>query len=210
MFFAQAHYRSPPDFSEKALTDVEKGRERLYRVKERLQEFAQGASGKEVTQASLQDLERSYRLTIKEMQCEFEAAMDDDFNTPKAFASLFEFVNKSNRFFEQQPDPNPDLCQYALDVFLKAGMVLTMFQPQTHPPLKKQQDVLTALQTLLQTYGKPLQTPTIETILQVLLDARQEARKKKDYKTADDIRKNLESLGFEIQDTAVGPVWRKK
>ena len=210
MFFAQAHYRSPPDFSEKALTDVEKGRERLYRVKERLQEFAQGASGKAVSQASLQDLEHQYLLTIKEMQCEFEAAMDDDFNTPKAFASLFEFVNKSNRFFEQQQNPNPDLCQYALDVFLKAGMVLTMFQPQTHPPLKKQQDVLTALQTLLQTYGKTLQTPTIETILQVLLDARQEARKKKDYKTADDIRKNLESLGFEIQDTATGPVWRKK
>ncbi len=210
MFFAQAHYRSPPDFSEKALTDVEKGRERLYRVKERLEEYSKGASGKDVSGISLQDLERQYLSTVKEMQCEFEEAMDDDFNTPKAFASLFEFVNKSNRFFEQQSHPNPDLCQYALDSFLKASLVLTLFQPQTKPPLRQQQDMTVALQWLLQKYGKTMETPTIETLLQALLDARQDARKKKEYKTADDIRKNLESLGFEIQDTAAGPVWRKK
>jgi cysteinyl-tRNA synthetase len=210
MFFAQAHYRSPPDFSEKALTDVEKGRERLHRVKERLQDYAKDAPGKELSLASLQEFERQYLSTIKETQCEFEAAMDDDFNTPKAFASLFEFVNKTNRFFEQHPHPDPGLCQYALDMFMKAGMVLTLFQPQTQPVLEQRHEVITALQTLLQTYGKTIETPTIETILQALLDARQEARKKKDYKTADDIRKNLQTLGFEIQDTATGPVWRKK
>ena len=111
MFFAQAHYRSPPDFSEKALTDVEKGRERLYRVKERLQEYAKGASAQKPSLSKLKEPEKQYLTTIKEFQEEFEAAMDDDFNTPKAFASLFEFVNKSNRFFEQHPKPNPELCQ---------------------------------------------------------------------------------------------------
>jgi len=210
MFFAQAHYRSPPDFSEKALSDVEKGRERLYRIKERLQEYAKGASAIKPLFSTLPEPETQYLSTIKELQAEFEAAMDDDFNTPKAFASLFEFVNKSNRFFEQHQNPNPDLCSYALDVFLKAGMVLTIFQPQSHPPLKKQPDVTSSLQALLQTYGEALGTPTMESLLQALLAARQDARKKKDYKTADDIRKNLEALGFEIQDTATGSVWRKK
>lgn len=210
MFFAQAHYRSPPDFSEKALSDVEKGRERLYRIKERLQEYAKGASAIKPLFSTLPEPETQYLSTIKELQAEFEAAMDDDFNTPKAFASLFEFVNKSNRFFEQHQNPNPDLCSYALDVFLKVGMVLTVFQPQIHPPLKKQPDVTSSLQALLQTYGEALGTPTMESLLQALLAARQDARKKKDYKTADDIRKNLEALGFEIQDTATGSVWRKK
>ncbi len=210
MFFAQAHYRSPPDFSEKALADVEKGRERLYRVKERLQEYAKGASAQEPSPSKLKEPEKQYLILLKEFQGEFEAAMDDDFNTPKAFASLFEFVNKSNRFFEQHPKPNPELCRHALDVYLKTGMVLTVFQPQTHTPLKKDSGVIDALQTLLQTYGKTLDTPTVDALLQALLDARQDARKKKEYKTADDIRKNLESLGFEIQDTTTGPVWRKK
>ena len=210
MFFAQAHYRSPPDFSEKALTDVEKGRERLYRIKERLQEHAKSASAKEPSLSTLQEPEKQYLTTIKEFQCEFEVAMDDDFNTPKAFASLFEFVNKSNRFFEQHPNPNPGLCSYALDVYLKAGLVLTVFQPQTHAPVKKESDLTTALDELLRSYGKTIDTRTIDALLQALLEARDDARKKKDYKTADDIRKNLESLGFEIQDTAHGSVWRKK
>ncbi len=37
-FFAQAHYRSPPDFSEKALENSKKGLDRIYRVKEKLEE----------------------------------------------------------------------------------------------------------------------------------------------------------------------------
>ena len=210
MFFAQAHYRSPPDFSEKALTDVEKGRERLYRIKERLQEYAKQTTTQKPSLATLKDPETQFLNTIKEFQEEFEAAMDDDFNTPKAFASLFEFVNKTNRFFEQHPKPNPELCHLALDIYLKTGSVLTLFQSQTHTLIQNDSEVTNALQKLLQTYGKTLDTPTIDALLQSLLDARQDARKNKDYKTADDIRKNLESLGFEIQDTAHGPVWRKK
>jgi cysteinyl-tRNA synthetase len=50
----------------------------------------------------------------------------------------------------------------------------------------------------------------MEKLLQALLDTREEARKQKDWATADRIRKNLEHLGFEIQDTVTGPVWRKK
>jgi cysteinyl-tRNA synthetase len=210
MFFAQAHYRSPPDFNEKALTDVEKGRIRLYRVRERLQELAKGASAKTFSASTLNELEKQYLVTIQEFQAEFEAAMDDDFNTPKAFASLFEFVNKSNRFFEQHPASNPELYSHALDVYQKIALVLTVFQPSTQPLPKQDSDVTNALQTLLHSYGKTLESPTTEKLLQALLDARQEARKNKDYKTADDIRKNLESLGFEIQDTASGSVWRKK
>jgi cysteinyl-tRNA synthetase len=210
MFFAQAHYRSPPDFSEKALADVEKGRERLYRVKERLQEHAKAISPQNPSLAMLQETEKKYLTTIKEFQEEFEAAMDDDFNTPKAFASLFEFVNKSNRFFEQHPTPNPELCRHALGVYLKIGLVLTVFQPQTHTPLKKESEVTSVLQELLRSYGTIIDSPTMDALLQALLEARQDARKKKDYKTADDIRKKLGSLGFEIQDTAHGSVWRKK
>jgi len=210
MFFAQAHYRSPPDFSEKALTDVEKGRERLYRIKERLQEYAKQATTQKPSLATLKDPEKQFLNTIKEFQEEFEAAMNDDFNTPKAFASLFEFVNKTNRFFEQNQKPNPELCHLALDIYLKTGSVLTLFQSQTHTLIQNDSEVTNALQKLLLTYGKTLDTTTIDALLQSLLDARQDARTKKDYKTADDIRKNLESLGFEIQDTAHGPVWRKK
>jgi len=211
MFFAQAHYRSPPDFNEKALTDIEKGRERLYRVKERLEEYAKQASQEKPSDAIMfEKIEKEYLIAITELQEAFEQAMDDDFNTPKAFASLFEFINKSNKFFEQHPQPNPELCKHALDVYLNIGSVLTLFQPKTHIQIKKEPDVTTKLQALVQSFGKTLQTPTIDELIKALLFAREDARKHKDWKTADQIRNNLEELGFEIQDTNKGPVWRRK
>jgi len=210
MFFAQAHYRSPPDFSEKALTDVEKGRVRLYRVKERLEEYARRTTHKKNPPGKAQDTEQHYLATIKQLQTEFEDAMDDDFNTPKAFASLFEFINKSNRFFEEHPRPDPTLCSHALEVFLKLGSVLTLFQPTRAPLENRDGEIIEKLQALLRSYGKSLENPTVDSLLHGLLDAREEARKQKDWSTADLIRKSLEQLGFEVQDTADGPVWRKK
>ncbi|MBN1861533.1 MAG: cysteine--tRNA ligase [Candidatus Thermoplasmatota archaeon] len=210
MFFAQAHYRSPPDFSEKALTDIEKGRERLHRVRERLEEQANKASCQEFSAAAVPDPEKSYLTSLKELQEQFQEAMDDDFNTPKAFASLFEFVNKTNKFFEQHPSPNPGLCRYALDIYEKIGSVLTLFQPEKKASQKKDTEIVHSLQVLLQSCEKTIESPSMERLLQALLNAREEARKRKDWATADRIRKNLESLGFEIQDTTAGPIWRKK
>jgi cysteinyl-tRNA synthetase len=158
----------------------------------------------------VKESEKSYMTTIQLLQEEFEGAMDDDFNTPKAFASLFEFVNKSNRFFEQHPQPNPDLCKHALEIYLRIGSVLTLFQPTTNVVQKKDSEITSALQELVQSCGKTIETPTIDALMQTLLVAREGARKNKDYKTADRIRKDLEQLGFEIQDTTQGPVWRKK
>jgi len=44
LFFALAHYRSPPDFSEKALINAEKGLTRIYRLKEKLEELSKDAN----------------------------------------------------------------------------------------------------------------------------------------------------------------------
>lgn len=211
MFFAQAHYRSPPDFSDKALEDIEKGRERLYRVKERLEERARQASpSQSFSQTSVSEAETSYLSEIQRLQDAFEEAMDDDFNTPKAFASIYEFVNKTNRFFEQHPTPNPRLCKQALDVLLRIGSVLTLFQPKTQPIPDVDGQLISKLQRILHSCGKTMEAKTIDELMQALLRTRQEAREQKDWDTADRIRNNLEELGFEIQDTASGPVWRKK
>jgi cysteinyl-tRNA synthetase len=211
MFFAQAHYRSPPDFSEKALADIEKAKERLYRLKERLEEYASGASSQSWDPTLATESERPFLGIIQELKDEFEAAMDDDFNTPRAFASLFEFVNKSNKFFEQHSQPRPDGAKYALDAFQRIGQVLTLFQEKKGTDNAADAELISQLQSLSQSYGKSIPSPgSVDVLLKALLEARENARKKKDFTTADQIREQLEQLGFEIQDTAAGPVWRKK
>jgi cysteinyl-tRNA synthetase len=210
MFFVQAHYRSPPDFSERALTDINTGLDRLYRLKERFEEHAKEGTNKKRTTSKLTAIERDYHHAIQEFQNEFEAAMDDDLNTPKAFASLFEFMNTSNKFFEQHPQPNPDLCRHALEVYLNIGNVLTLFQPKTHTLVGKEPDLIQKLQALLSSLGKKIEAPTVDSLMGAVLKAREDARKRQDWTTADQIRTHLEDLGFEVQDTAQGPVWRKK
>ena len=221
MFIAQAHYRSPPDFTDKALTDVEKGLERNYREKERLQEHARTSSKKKLIKTKLNEEEQQYLTAIQELQEEFEEAMDDDFNTPKAFAALFEFINKSNKFLENRPKINPDLCAHALEVLFKIGNVLTLFQPKVQQDTKEDQALIQKLQTILHSQIKSLRTflhkigdidqsMNIDQMMKVFLEVREDARIRKDWKTADNIRKELEQLGLEIQDTAKGPTWRKK
>jgi len=88
------------------------------------------------------------------------------------------------------------------------GGVLTLFQQE-----KRQQDdpaLLKNLQSFLSKYDKMSHATTIKEILNILLERREEARHQKDWKTADQIRSGLGEIGFEIQDTDKGPVWRKK
>ena len=206
MFFAQAHYRSPPDFSQKALENTQKGLERIYRLKEKLEELSKADI--EMDENNLTEAEKKYLTTINEFKQQFEQAMDDDFNTPKAFAVIFDFVNKSNRFLENNEQVDAALCRHSLELLLKLGDTLTLFQPR-----KIQQDgtvLLEKLQKLILKYDKEIETKSIEEIIKTLIGIREEARKQKEWEKADGIRNELQNLGFELQDTIKGPVWKKK
>jgi cysteinyl-tRNA synthetase len=62
---------------------------------------------------------------------------------------------------------------------------------------------------LIEKYGKETDDENIENLMEIMLTLRQEARKRKDWITADNIRNELHEIGFEIQDTADGSIWRK-
>ena len=208
MFFAQAHYRSPPDFSEKALRDVKKGLDRIYRLKEKLEKLAENSNDATIDENKLTAEEKKYLIVLDDFKAEFESAMDDDFNTPKAFAAFFDFVSSSNRFLETNDSVDPTLCHHALDMFVKLGNVLTLFQPK-----KDQADndsILKELQMLLSKYSPSTYINDCDEVVKTLLNIREKARTNKDWKTADEIRKKLEEIGYEIQDTETGAVWRRK
>ncbi len=87
---------------------------------------------------------------------------------------------------------------------------MTLFQDEKKDSGKIHDDILKQLRKFASSYTTDVEGKTIEDIIDLLLEVREEARKKKDWNTADSIRKNLDRLGFEIQDTADGSVWRKK
>ena len=208
-FYVQTQYRHPPDFSEKALTNAEKGLEKLYRVKEKLESLSANAKDADIKKDTLTKEEKNYLEAVNNLRTEFENAMDDDFNTPQAVATLFDFANSSNRFFSKTAAPNENLCKYALNTFIELGNVLTLFQLKSEQVVEDSANI-EKLQKLISKYKGTTKSKEIDKLIKALLDIRKNARVNKDWKTADEIRDELQELGFEIQDTDSGPVWRKK
>jgi cysteinyl-tRNA synthetase len=205
MFFAQAHYRSPPDFSKKAMENTRKGLERIYRLIERLDKRAESKST--LDESTLTQNEKNYLTSIREFTHHFEEAMNDDFNTPEAVALIFDFVNTSNRFLEKNEQVDAALCNHALEQLVKLGSILTLFQPKKVQP--DESELLASLQTIVQKY-QSIQSNSIEEIIKTLIDIREEARNQKNWKVADEIRNELQGIGIEVQDTSTGPVWKKR
>ncbi|KYK26193.1 hypothetical protein AYK20_03875 [Thermoplasmatales archaeon SG8-52-1] len=210
-FYAQAHYRSPPDFNEKALKDAKKGLIRIQRLKEKLVNISNDNTIYKIEEKDLTKKELAYLKIINEFKTEFEKAMDDDFNTPQAVSIIFDFVNKSNKFLERYSNSNKELIGFALDTLIKLGDVLTLFQSDLiKSEISDDKGMFEKVYNIIIKYNKEVKEKNIEKLLNLLLDIRQKARKNKDWKTADDIRKELDDIGFEIQDTSDGPLWRKK
>jgi cysteinyl-tRNA synthetase len=200
MFFAQTHYRSPPDFSENSLQEIQQSLTRIHRVKENLEECKKNGEKQSTNKI---DSDQDYLKEINEFIHGFESAMDDDFNTPKAFAEIFSFVTKTNRYLKT--NSNPKICSKGLDALVKIGNILTLFQTKStveEPNVEK-------LQSLAKKFNIASEKIKIDEILEELLSIRENARKQKDWTTADTIRNTLTKIGYEIQDTSDGPKWRK-
>ena len=210
-FYGQAHYRSPPDFSEKALKNAEKGLTRINRLREKFLSLSNKKPYKTIDKKLLNAEEKKYFEEIENFRLDFEKAMDDDFNTPKAVSIIFDFVNKSNSFLENNSKAKKNLIDYSLHVFTKLGNVLTLFQPSfVKKDSKYNKALIEKVKNVVLKYKKDVREENLENLMKMLLEIRENARNNKDWNTADEIREELDKIGFEIQDTSEGPILREK
>jgi cysteinyl-tRNA synthetase len=118
----------------------------------------------------------------------FVDAMDDDFNSPEALASIHELVREANRVLEaaQRREEN---ARAELLAFAQTFIELTSL-------LGFHFDAGAGSSRLL------------AGLVEYLLDLREEARRDKAFERADGIRRKLGELGVTIEDTPAGPRWR--
>lgn len=199
-FFASYHYRSPADFNENAIKNSENALKRIYITKEKLEEYA--GDDERVLIEELNEKEREYLNEIENFCIKFESAMDDDFNTPKAIETLFDFIKKTNKFLMEEEKPNEKLCKYALNEFLKISNVLTLLQG------KEKKMNVEAINKLAEKYG--VKKEKAEKIIEKILEMRRKARNEKNYELADEIREDLRKAGIEIEDAGSETRWRIK
>ena len=168
-----SHYRSPINYSEQSLQQAAKVLERLYTALKDL------------------DIANAKSLTNSRFEKAFLAAMDDDFNTPKAFAVLFDMMKEINRQksagMETGMERDTESASQLGALLVKLGGHLGLLQRQPQDFLRGEVDP--------------------ERVEQ-LIAAREQARADKDWARADQIRDQLSAMKVVVEDGADGSSWR--
>ncbi len=206
IFVLGSYYRSPLTYSEEALAAAERGAERLRQAAQN--ESSEAKSEKEDNQIDIE----SYRQR-------FIAAMDDDFGTAQALATIFDMARDINRV--QDAGHSVGQARQAL-LELVGVLGLTLKEP-TEPPLDPQpfidlQKSIIAkirrakLETLIDKTVALLEdgSPAANSYIQWLTDIRTLLRKEKHFQLADKIRAKLEEAGITLEDTPNRTFWKPK
>jgi len=190
IFYLQAHYSSPIDFSWEKMEEAKQALERITILLGKIEASASSSKPQE-TGGMAQELEN--------IQNKFIAAMDDDFNTPQALASIFELVTLANKNIDNSDFiyTTKDILKELLNVL---GVSLRVSKSVTITP-----DALAISVEL-----KEPVVITDEEISSAILK-RVKARKDKNFTLSDKIRKELEEKGIILEDTKDGKTtWRRK
>jgi cysteinyl-tRNA synthetase len=193
-FVLSTHYRRPIEYSEEEIESKRKGLDTFYRLFERVERICGQSPYQDATLEA--DVASSALVVARDEQfTEFQRAMDDDFNTAGAIASLFEFAGAINRFIEQEKleTGGSDAAKAdALNATRRLIAVSRLIGVFLEPQEKKAAggDELT------------------EAAMQVLIKVRQHLRKKKDFETADMIRNLLAESKITLEDRPDGTIWR--
>lgn len=171
-FLSSVHYRSYIDYSEDGLREAHSALERFYQALKAVPELA-----REVT------LQNDYEQR-------FVAAMDDDFNTPRALAVLFEIASELNKAVR---DNDPVAPQLAAQLKQLAGMIgLLQQEPDQFLQGEAGEGDLSAEE------------------IEAFIEQRTQARKNKDFAESDRIRDLLADRGVILKDSREGTSWYRE
>ncbi|HOL16105.1 MAG: cysteine--tRNA ligase [Dethiobacteria bacterium] len=121
---------------------------------------------------------------IKAARDRFIEAMDDDFNTAGAIAVLFELAREANIYLNREHPHNRKLLEQLLALYGEANEIFDILDLR--------------------------QPDSLDEELRQMIARREEARRKKDWATADRIRDELQAQGIILEDTPHGVRWKRK
>lgn len=171
----QSHYRSTLDFSNEGLQASEKALKRIWEAYELLQKFPESSA-----EASDTNLDTQVQIWCNE-NADF---MNDDFNTAKVLANLFELVPVINSIKSGQ---------------IKSDAISGSTLQLLKSTFKTYLEDVFGLQSL-----KITDDSKIDAVMQLVIDMRKQARTRKDFETSDKIRDMLASAGIYIKDEKGG------
>lgn len=214
-FLLRSHYRSTILFSDEGLEEAGQALTAFYRLIQRFERitgepFYPTLRDKEIVElkyannrvegdAQLSQASEGILAEIAKLRRSYLEKMDDDFNTGGAVSDLFEMSRALNRFVDQQKLEESQTRSTADVDTLRIGM-----------------SVLRELGAILGVFIKPPKRSAgggdgklVESLMQLLIQLRANARKNKDFATSDLIRDGLAQQRIKLQDLKEGTTWEK-
>jgi len=178
-----SHYRSPLDFSDAALFAAQSGFQKITETVK--------AVRKRMSTASEGQVDKEMAEQLKQSREKFEAAMNDDLNTSVALSVLFELVRLAQKLLDDSSTTVGTLNLVDVLFDRLGGEVLGIVKDE-YPPTGLADD------------------ETMDKLVGVLIQQRNEARNNRDFDKADELRDKLSEIGIVLEDTLGGTEWRRK
>lgn len=175
-----SHYRNPINFSEDIIIQCKSALDRLYTFRKNLQNALKNCSDKEYKS-------EKKSVNFKLYRKKFRNSMDDDLNTAEALGVIFEMIKEVNTKVLSNGDCDEDAISEALKFLDETTEVLGIMYENKAKNVELSDDEI-----------------------KQLIDERNEARKQKNWKRADEIRDELKSKNVIIEDTPKGTVYTFK
>jgi cysteinyl-tRNA synthetase len=186
LYLLQTHYRNPVEFSEE-------GVQGMQRPLERFRALVDEAGALTPTEPE-PNADGTFLAAVATHRERFEAAMDDDFNTPQALAALNQLASLLTDELERVRAGGRSAHDFVVGVgtLTELGHVLGLSMEGHRSRLD-------------QTFE-----PARRARLDALVRERDAARKRRDWARADALRAELDALGVVVEDTPAGPKWKPK
>ncbi len=202
LYFLSSHYRSPLSYTDEGCDAMERSADRLRNALRN--DSAAQANGEAMDPAPFQE--------------QFLAGMDDDLNTPRALAAMFDLSREMNR----QRDEGHSISA-AQDCLRHLGSILGLTFQEREASLSMDAGLYNALVNdihsklvatgqaeLAELFADPA-AANVDAVsgpdIDRLVNVRTECRTYKQYALADEIRNWLESQGISVEDSAAGSIW---
>ena len=162
-FFLSSHYRSHTQFTWKGMEDAKKARLKIANWIEGIDSMASESQNPD------------FESKIKDLIKDFEDAMNDDLNTPKAIAVIFEVISSSKNGISKTSMDG--LCKF-IEIINKT---FACFDPEVKAEIEIPEEI------------------------KKLVKEREDVRASGDYAASDEIRDELKKMGYMVEDLPEGP-----
>jgi cysteinyl-tRNA synthetase len=192
MLFCLSHYSSPIDFTEEAVKAAGNALSSLHSALSAARTYSSSTGGSSSLAAEAEEAEEK-----------FITAMDDDFDAPSAMAALFALAKRIGGACSEGSASEEEV-KGAAAVLGKLLGVFALLPPEGEKGKSSSAEVAAVCK-----HFKLPHSGTLEEMLSALINARNDARKKKDFAASDEIRARLAKAGVALEDRKDGSTgWR--